>query len=207
MFTGLIEEIGRLVAVRPCAAGARLVIAARLAPEVRPGDSVAVHGVCLTAEQIDAAASTFTVVAVAETLRRTTAGEWRRGTRLHLERALLATDRLGGHMVQGHVDGVASVVRAGREGSDHVLALAIPEALRRYVVVKGALAVDGISLTVGALRGGLCRLYIVPETLARTLVAGYRPGTRVNIEVDLVAKYVESLSGDRTAAGRGRGAT
>ncbi len=204
MFTGLIDEIGSVVGVRPFAGGTRLEIAAAMASEIRPGDSVAVSGVCLTAETVDATAGTFTAAAVPETLQRTTASGWRRGTRLHLERALLATDRLGGHLVQGHVDGVARVVRSGPERGNHVLAIAIPEALRRYVVTKGALAVDGISLTVGALRGGLCRLYIVPETLARTLVAGYRPGTRVNVEVDLVAKYVESLSGRRAAAARER---
>jgi riboflavin synthase len=166
-----------------------------MASQLHPGESVAVNGVCLTAEGVDGAKGTFTVAAVAETLRRTTAAGWRRGTHVHLERAVRAADRLGGHLVQGHVDGVARVVRAGREGRDFVLALAIPEALRRYVADKGALAVDGISLTVGGVTGGLCRLYIIPETLSRTLVAGYRPGTRVNIEMDLVAKYVESLHG------------
>jgi riboflavin synthase len=207
MFTGLVEEIGQVVAVQSFAGGARLAIGAALAPEVRPGDSVAINGVCLTAEQIDPTAGTFTVTAVTETLRRTTACDWRRGVRVHLERALRAQDRLGGHLVQGHVDSVANVVRSDREGNDYVLAIAIPEALRRYVVAKGALAVDGISLTVGTLRGGLCRLHIIPATLARTLVASWRPGTRVNIEVDLVAKYIESLSGRRARAARGREAT
>jgi len=193
MFTGLIEGIGLVTARRAHSGGVRLTIAAPMAAEIRAGDSVAVNGVCLTAEQTDSAGRTFTAAAVAETLRRTTADAWGRGTRVHLERAIRTADRLGGHLVQGHVDGVARVVRAGRAGRDFVLALAVPEGLRRYVVDKGALAVDGISLTVGSARGGLCRLYIVPETLARTLVAGYRPGARVNIEVDLVAKYVESL--------------
>jgi riboflavin synthase len=207
MFTGLVEEIGRVVALRPFQGGARVTIAAAMAPEVGPGDSVAVSGVCLTAERVDPSAGTFTAAAVAETLRRTTAGSWRAGTRVHLERALRAGDRLGGHFVQGHVDAVANVVWAGREGGEHVLAIAIPGALRGYVVAKSSLAIDGVSLTVGALRGGLCRLYIIPETLARTLVGGYRAGTRVNIEVDPVAKYVESLLGRGHGVARGRKAT
>ncbi len=195
MFTGLVAEIGCILARQTFAGGARLVISASMGSQLEPGESVAVNGVCLTAEGVDRPAGTFTVAAVAETLRRTTAGGWRRGTRVHLERAVRAADRLGGHLVQGHVDGVARVVRAGREGREFVLALAIPEALRRYVVDKGSLAVDGISLTVGQTKGGLCRLYIIPETLSRTLVASYRPGARVNIEVDQLAKYVESLLG------------
>ena len=197
MFTGIIEELALLEQVRPFAGGKRFIIAAECADEVRPGDSVALNGVCLTAESGKPGPGRLIVSAVTETLRRTTAGSWQRGRRLHLERALAAGGRFGGHIVQGHVDGVARVVRAGREGGEFVLALQIPEALRRYVVAKGSLTVDGISLTVGALRGGHCRLFIIPETLARTRVGAYRAGERVNIEVDLVAKYVESMTGAR----------
>jgi riboflavin synthase len=198
VFTGLVEDVGRLAGVEPFAGGRRLAIASGLAVELHPGDSVAVSGICLTVERVEQPQGLFVVAAVEETLRRSTAARWRRGDRVHLERALAAGDRLGGHLVQGHVDGVARVVRAGRRGRDFVLALQIPGELRRYVVAQGSLAVDGISLTVAEVRGGICGLHIVPETLARTLVRGYRPGGRVNIEVDLVAKYVESLRNHRS---------
>ncbi len=193
MFTGLIEEVGRITAVQPQPGGKRFAIEAHLATEMELGDSLAVNGVCLTAERIEMQRDRVVVSAVTETLRRSTAGRWRPGTRVHLERALQAGARLGGHLMQGHVDGVARVIRAGREGRDFILALRIPPGLRRYIVSKGSLAVDGMSLTVGDLRAGACRLYIIPETLSRTVVQSYRPGDPVNIEVDLVAKYVESL--------------
>lgn len=195
MFTGIVEELAHLEQVKPFAGGRRIVIAAACADEVRPGDSIALNGICLTAETVRRGPGRIVVSAVSETLRRTTAEGWVRGKRLHLERALAADGRFGGHIVQGHIDGVARVLKVGREGNEFVLTLQIPEALRRYVVRKGSLTVDGISLTVGDLQGGHCRLYIIPETLTRTLVGSYRPGERVNLEVDLVAKYVEAMAG------------
>lgn len=194
MFTGLIEELVTLIAAEPFGGGWRFRVRSRLAADgLAAGDSVALDGTCLTVEQIDAAAGEFTVAAVEETLRRTTAGSWRRGRELHLERALAAGERLGGHLVQGHVDGIGRVVRAGREGREFVVRLTLPAELRRYVVPKGSIAIDGISLTVGEAQRGGCRVYVIPETLERTRVGSYRPGERVNLEVDLVAKYVESL--------------
>jgi riboflavin synthase len=198
MFTGLIEEIGTVIAARPFAGGKRFEIAAPgIAPELSRGDSVACHGLCLTVEGVDAGRGRFTVAAVAETLRRTAAGSWRAGDRVHLERALAAGGRFGGHLVQGHIDGVASVVRAGLRGREHALTLRVPAGLARYVVPQGSLAVDGVSLTVASQPAGLCRLAIIPETLTRTLIGSYRPGKRVNIEVDLVGKYVEALARTR----------
>lgn len=197
MFTGIIEEVGRVREVRPFAEGARLTIASRFADEIKAGDSIAVNGVCLTAESGEYPEGCVVVCAVGETLRRTTAGSWRRDTRVHLERALKASGRFDGHIVQGHVDGVGNVLRAGRESSEFVLTLRVGSALRKYVVEKGSLAVNGVSLTVGAIGGGHCRLFIVPETLARTSIGDYRAGERVNLEVDIVAKYVESLHAGR----------
>jgi riboflavin synthase len=192
MFTGLIEEIGTLIEARAFAGGRRLRVSAPgIAGGLAPGESVACNGVCLTVERCDAGA--FTVAAVHETLRRTTAGRWRRGSRLHLERAMRADGRFGGHLVQGHVDGMGRVVRAGRLGSEFALTVRVPAALRRYLVAKGSLAVEGVSLTVGELHGDACRLYLVPETCARTRLALLLPGEPVNLEVDLTAKYIEAL--------------
>jgi len=200
MFTGLIAEIGTVREARPCAAGRRFLVAApRTASQLGIGESVACHGVCLTVESVDAAAGTFGVAAVSATLRRTTAGAWRRGQRLHLERAVTADERMGGHWVQGHVDGMARVARAGRGRGGFELWLRLPGTLRRYVVSQGSIAVDGVSLTVAGVRGGLCGVTLVPETLQRTLLGLLRAGDRMNLEVDLVAKYVESLLTGRWA--------
>ena len=201
MFTGIVEETAQVTQVRATASGRRFWIAARCAAEVKPGDSVALDGICLTAEAMSAAEGTLVLCAMEETLRCTTAGGWRRSTRLHLERAMPAGGRFDGHLVQGHIDGVAAVVRCGRRGRDFILSLRLPQGLRRYVISKGSLAVNGVSLTVGELRGGLCLLYIIPETLVRTLIGSYRAGSKVNLEVDLIAKYVEHLAAGRGAAG------
>ena len=198
MFTGIIEEIATVLSVQPYAGGRRLTISAPCGGQIRAGDSVALDGICLTAESGDRTGGQFVVAAGLETVRRSTAGEWRQGTRLHLERALRADGRFDGHIVQGHVDGVGQVLRAAAEGAEWVLTLQLDAALRRYVVEKGSLAVNGVSLTVGSIRGGQCRLYIIPETLRRTCVQEYRTGRRVNLEVDLIAKYVESLMRHRS---------
>jgi riboflavin synthase len=202
VFTGIVETIGTIEGVTPFPGGKRFTVSAAFAAaaaddraRLTGGASVAFNGVCLTAETINFDKGCFTVSAVEETLRRTSAGSWRRGSQVHLERALPADGRFDGHIVQGHVDGTGAVVKAGLEGREFVLAVQIPEALRRYVVAKGSLAVNGVSLTVGLLNRGLCRLFIIPETLERTLIGSYRAGEKVNLEVDLIAKYVESLLG------------
>lgn len=202
MFTGLIEEIGTLVEARAFAGGRRFRVSAPgIAAELAPGESVACNGVCLTVERC--AQGAFTTAAVHETLRRTTAGRWRRGSRLHLERALRADGRFGGHLVQGHVDGMGRVVQAGRLRSEFALTVRVPAALRRYLVAKGSLAVEGVSLTIGELRGDACRLYLIPETYARTRLAHLKPGEPVNLEVDLTAKYIEALLPARDRDRRG----
>jgi len=198
VFTGIVEEIGTVSQVAPFPGGKRFTLAAAFARGgLGLGDSISVNGCCLTAEEIDSGQGTFVVSAVEESLRRTNAGSWQRGTKVHLERALPAAGRFDGHIVQGHIDGIAGVLRAGREGREFVLSIQLPENLRRYVVSKGSIAVNGVSLTVGELRGGLCRLFIIPETLNRTQIGQYRAGEKVNVEVDLIAKYVESLTNKR----------
>jgi len=195
VFTGLVETIGTIAAVKPFAGGRRVTVAApEIAGDVKAGDSIACNGVCLTVEAGAERGRRFTVAAVAESLRRTTVPTWRRGIAVHLERALRAGDRLGGHLVQGHVDGVGRVLRAGREGRDFVVTLAVPPELQRYIIPQGSLAVDGVSLTVAARHGTRCRLYLIPETLARTRFGRLRVGERVNLEVDQIAKYVEKLA-------------
>lgn len=202
MFTGLVEEIGTLIEARAVVGGRRFRVSAPgIARELASGESVACNGVCLTVERC--ADGVFTAAAVQETLRRTTAGRWRRGSRLHLERALRADGRLGGHLVQGHVDGVGRIVQAGRLRGEFALTVRVPVALRRYLVAKGALAVDGVSLTIGELRGDACRIYLIPETCARTRLARARPGELVNLEVDLTAKYIEALLPARDRERRG----
>ncbi len=195
MFTGIVEEVGEIRDIRPFPGGKRFTISAEFTRDnLGGGDSICVNGCCLTAEEIDREKGLFVVSAIEESLRRTNAGSWSRGLGVHLERALPAAGRFDGHIVQGHVDGVASVTRAGREGREFVLSIQLPAALRRYVVAKGSLAINGVSLTVGELRGGLCRLFIIPETINRTRIGQYRAGEKVNLEVDIIAKYVESLT-------------
>jgi riboflavin synthase len=200
MFTGLIQATGTLREARAFAGGRRFVIeAGAIVAGLRPGDSIACDGICLTVEEVDPAAATFRVAAVAATLRRTTAGAWRRGHRVHLEPALAAGDRLGGHWVQGHVDGVARIVRAARVRGAFELWCQPPATLARYIVGQGSLALDGVSLTVASRRGALFAVALVPETLARTRLGALRAGDRVNLEVDLLAKYVESIGAGRPA--------
>lgn len=194
MFTGLVEGMGRVTAVAPGEGLTRLTIETPFpAAELRPGESVAVDGVCLTASAISAAG--FSVDAVAETLRRTTLGERRPGDPVNLERALRVGDRLGGHLVQGHVDGTAAVLGLDRKGGDVRLSLALPAALRPYVAFKGSIALSGVSLTVAGVDAASFWVALIPETLTRTTLGRLAPGEPVNVEVDLVARYLEGLLG------------
>jgi len=155
------------------------------------GDSIACSGCCLTAIAVEP--GRFAVEVVPETLRRTTLGAWRVGTAVNLERSLRLTDRLGGHLVQGHVDGVGEVRRVSTEGDGRRMTLALPAALARYVAEKGSLAVDGVSLTVAGLADGTCEIAYIPHTLAVTTAGSYAAGTRVNLEADLLARYLARL--------------
>jgi riboflavin synthase len=194
MFTGLVEGIGEVRAARTRAGIRDLTIRSPFpVGDLTEGASIAVHGVCLTLVENGSANGTFRVQAVPETLRRSTIGRLRVGDSVHLERALRADARLGGHFVQGHVDGLGRVRRSSREHGETVLEIAIPARLERYVVEKGSIAIDGVSLTVGRKGARWLRVHIIPKTAAATLLAGYRAGHKVNLEVDLLAKYAESL--------------
>lgn len=192
MFTGLVEERGDVIASRDTTAGARLSFAAPvIAGELALGDSVSVNGACLTV--VEASGEGFAADCVAETLRRTTLGDLRPGDPVNLERALLAGSRLGGHIVQGHVDGTGSVGSEREEGDSVVLTISAAPEIMRYVVEKGSVAVDGVSLTVAGRSEESFDIALIPHTMAHTTLGRGLTGQRVNLEVDLVAKYVESL--------------
>jgi riboflavin synthase len=191
VFTGLIADRGRVVALLRNGAGATLEIATRLAGELRAGESIAINGVCLTATGVGD--GRFEAEAIAETLRRTALGDLEPGAEVNLELALRVDDRLGGHVVQGHVDGTG-IVRAVREdGFARVLAIATGAELERYLVQKGSIAVDGVSLTVSALAEDGFEVALIPETQQRTNLGAMTVGERVNLEVDVLAKHVERL--------------
>ena len=191
MFTGLVSDVGRIVSADTTADGQRLEVETRLAGELAEGDSVAVNGVCLTATAVTAAG--FTADAMHETLRRTSLGAAVAAGRVNLELPLRASDRLGGHVVQGHVDGVGTVRSIEPEGFARVVTIEAPAELLRYVVEKGSIAIDGVSLTVSRLDDDALAVSLIPETLERTTLGAARPGTPVNLEVDVLAKYVERL--------------
>jgi len=191
VFTGLVADLGSVTALDATADGVRLRVRTALAGELSDGDSVAVNGVCLTAVGPDG--ESFGADVMHETLRRSSLADVRAGTRVNLELPLRAHDRLGGHVVQGHVDGVGTVRAVRRDGFARVVTVAVDPGLLRYVVEKGSVAVDGVSLTVAALDGDAFDVSLIPETLERTNLGAAAPGTVVNIEVDILAKYVEKL--------------
>jgi riboflavin synthase len=195
MFTGLIADLGSVVALERNGAGAVLRVQSRLAADLQQGDSIAVNGVCLTATQVGD--DGFAAEAMTETLARSSLGRLRSGARVNLELALRADDRLGGHIVQGHVDGTGTVGAARSEGFSRVLDIEPDQRLERYLVEKGSVAIDGVSLTVSELRPDGFSVSLIPETLARTNLAALAEGSLVNIEVDILAKHVERLLGVR----------
>ena len=201
MFTGLIEELGTIDAIEDRGPGRWFRVRARaVLADARIGDSLAIDGCCLTVIERDG--ERFAVEAVPETLERTTLGERRAGDRVNLERALRLDQRLGGHFVQGHVDGVGVVRAVAGEGEGARLTLELPAALVRFVAEKGSLAVDGVSLTVAGARGDGCEIALIPHTMQHTTAGGYRPGRRVNLEVDLVARYLARLLDESGATRR-----
>jgi riboflavin synthase len=191
MFTGLIADVGSVTALEVGGAGATLEIDTRLAGELGEGDSIAVNGVCLTATEIRDGG--FQAEAMIETLERSTLGTLDAGARVNLELPLRAMDRLGGHVVQGHIDGTGTISELREEGFARVLAIGTSPALERYLVEKGSVAVDGVSLTVSALREHGFEVSLIPETLKQTNLGGAAVGDRVNLEVDVLAKHVERL--------------
>jgi riboflavin synthase len=219
MFTGLIADLGVVLAIERDGDGATLRVRTALAGELAVGDSIAVNGVCLTATRVrtgadmavnaDAGAeavaggslSELEAQAIRETLERSTLGALAPGDPVNLELALRADGRLGGHIVQGHVDGVGSVTEVHEEGFSRVVAIEAPAALLPYVVEKGSIAIDGVSLTVSALRDGGFEVSLIPETLERTTLGRAAVGERVNLEADILAKHVERLLDARAARG------
>ncbi len=192
MFTGLVEEIGSVVRLEQLGDAVRIAIRApKVTEDAAPGDSIAVDGVCLTV--VDNESGVFTADVMRETLDRSRLGSYELGAKVNLERALAAGQRMGGHIVQGHVDGVAEL--ASRTPSEHweVLRFTLPESLRRYVVEKGSIAVNGTSLTVSAVGEDHFEVSLIPTTLTETTAGELEPGDPVNLEVDIVAKYVEKM--------------
>ncbi len=191
MFTGLIEDIGTVESLQSGGEGARLRIATRLAAKIGEGDSVAVNGVCLTATAIDA--SSFETEAMNQTLSVTALGSLGEGSRVNLELAMKASDRLGGHIVQGHADGIGTVASIEQDGFARRLRVGLGSELIRYVVAKGSIALNGVSLTVSGLDEDRAEVSLIPETLERTTLGEAAVGDKLNVECDVVAKYVERL--------------
>ncbi|MFJ2023831.1 riboflavin synthase [Streptomyces sp. NPDC087897] len=197
MFTGIIEELGEVTAVERLADASRFRLRGPLVTEgARHGDSIAVNGVCLTV--VDTADGEFTADVMAETLERSSLGALAPGSRVNLERPMALGGRLGGHLVQGHVDGTGTIVE--RTPSEHweIVKVSLPPELARYVVEKGSITVDGVSLTVVDAAAGHFTVSLIPTTLALTTLGRKQPGDPVNLEVDVIAKYVERMLGDRT---------
>ena len=192
MFTGIVSEVGRVVGCEQTDRGRRLLIEAVATTEdLEVGDSVAVNGICLTAVAVEPPG--FQMEAVAETLSRTNLGQAREGSSVNLERPVRLGGRLDGHVVQGHIDGVGVVLHIQPEGDSRRVALSVPEELERYLVYKGSVAVDGVALTVTAVAKGSFEVALIPHTLASTTLGSWKVGDKANIEVDILAKYVEKL--------------
>jgi riboflavin synthase len=188
MFTGIVKQLGRVEAVESSADGARLRISAQLAAELGEGDSVAVNGACLTATTVTDDA--FEADVMHQTLELTTLGELEPGSQVNLELPLRATDRLGGHVVQGHVDGTGTVEGISDDGFAKRLGVELPDELLPYVVEHGSIAIEGVSLTIAELNDDGVEVSLIPETLERTTLGAAEPGDRLNIECDVLARYV-----------------
>jgi riboflavin synthase len=191
MFTGLIQDIGRIEALDSGADGSRLRIVTSLGPEIALGDSVAVDGVCLTATAVSA--DGFETEAMKQTLDVTALGGVGAGAKVNLELAMRASDRLGGHIVQGHVDGVGTVTAVAEDGFARRVRVALGPDLLRYAVDKGSITLGGVSLTIAELGEEWVEVSLIPETLERTNLGELAPGSKLNVECDIVAKYVERL--------------
>ena len=191
MFTGLVDDVGTIDRVASSEAGRELRIRCRY-DDLRAGESIAVNGVCLTVR--DAASGTFSTAAVVTTLAVTNIGAWTTGQRVNLERAMRPSDRFGGHIVQGHVDGVARVTRSGRSGDALLIDLALPPGLAELMVDRGSIAVDGVSLTIVGLPGrDAVQLSIIEHTLRHTTLGDLKAGDQVHVEADVIAKHVRRL--------------
>jgi riboflavin synthase len=201
LFTGIIEDLGVVEAVRAGEAGARLILRTALpVATVTIGESIAVNGACLTVIAIDRAASTIAMDVSAETLRRTTLGGLTPGAPVNLERCLTLDKLIGGHLVSGHVDGVGRVVSIDPEGDSRLFTFEVAPSQAAYLIEKGSVAIDGVSLTVFDIDGCRFKCALIPHTLQVTTLGRRQPGALVNVETDMLAKYVEKLLGARGAA-------
>ena len=203
MFTGIVEELGEVVSVEHLGDAARITVRGpQVTTDARPGDSIAVNGTCLTVTGLSG--SDFTADIMAETLHRSGLGDLAAGSPVNLERSLRVGDRLGGHLVQGHVDGVGRIVSRAPARHWEVVRITVPPDLRRYLVEKGSVAVDGVSLTISALGGDgeqpWFEVSLIPATLTATTLGRAAPGSRVNLEADVIGKYVERMVGASGAA-------
>lgn len=207
MFTGIIQSVGTIAAIEPKGADARVRIQTGklLLDDVAMGDSIAVNGVCLTA--VDLPGDGFWADVSGETLSRTTFADIQTGGNVNLEKALTPTTHLGGHLVSGHVDGIGEVIERADAGRSVKFRIKAPDELARYIAIKGSICVDGISLTVNRVDGAVFDLNIVPHTLVETTMGDFQVGRRVNLEVDVIARYLERLLLGDKAAQSGQGIT
>jgi riboflavin synthase len=192
MFTGLVESVGTVEAIRRSGAVTVFAVRAHFASELARGESVAVNGTCLTV--VRTSSRSFEVEAIGQTVGRTTLGTLTPGSRVNLERAVVAGERLGGHVVTGHVDGVGTVTSVTKTDRGVLVSVDLPSDLTRYVVARGSVAIDGVSLTVASIEAKVLTVALIPETLGATVASSYRRGTSVNIETDILAKHQEKLA-------------
>ena len=199
MFTGLVEETARVVAVTPIGGGARLTLEANVVLDgTKAGDSIAVNGCCLTITTLEGNRLSFDLLA--ETLDKTNLGDQKPGSLVNLERAVAAHTRMGGHFVQGHVDCTSRILGLDPQGQDHRLEVELPHAFARYVAYKGSIAVNGISLTAAEVRDASVVIWLIPHTMEATNLHSLKAGDRVNLEFDMLAKYLERLVDPRLRA-------
>ncbi|MGD8305593.1 MAG: riboflavin synthase [Ignavibacteria bacterium] len=192
MFTGLIEETGIIKRIKPIAGGLKLTIrASKIMDDLKIDDSIAVNGVCLTAVSVDA--EEFSVDAVGETLKKSTIQSVRENEELNLERSVRLMDRLGGHLVQGHVNGIGTIAKIEKLGDNYFIEVLIPEHLNKYLIEEGSIAIDGISLTIATIKNSTIGISIIPHTWSKTILKNKKVGSKVNIETDVMAKFVEKL--------------
>lgn len=197
MFTGLVEAVGNVISLESKGEQARLTLNLPFASELAPGDSVAINGCCLTVADLSPGGTSFDLLA--QTLRVTSLGELQTGSKVNLERAMMVGDRFGGHFVQGHVDATGRITRLESSGQDHIVAVSLPAAIHKLCVDKGSLAIDGISLTIAELTADEAVFWITPHTWDHTHLHAAQVGQAVNLEADMLAKYVEKLVSARLA--------
>jgi riboflavin synthase len=192
MFTGIIEEIGKIKSIQPISNGILLTISASFVNEdLKPGDSISVNGVCLTVKHLTA--QSFFTEAVGETLKKTNIAKLKINEEVNLERAIRLSDRLGGHLVQGHINATGAIIDFIRKGENYSLVIEIPSTISKYVVSEGSITIDGISLTIASTIDNKITISIIPFTYQNTILKNKRPGDLVNIETDVIAKYIEKL--------------